>query len=163
MWRIFTKARDKAIAELAKTRSDLDLSRAATMRPYDLRHSFATMVLRTTGSLDVTSQMLDHKSKETTLRYAQGAVEGVLKSAGAAINAGFAAVPARVDPSAEDGTVRPPASASRKAGGRTRSSATIVPSTSSIHRPALTRKQAEKRGVRRMEPRMELAANDARK
>lgn len=93
MRRIFGVARDAAIKELRKTRPDLDLSRAATMRPYDLRHSFGTVALASTGSLPIVQQLLDHADARTTLRYAQGAVPALLKVAGDSIAQAFAAVP----------------------------------------------------------------------
>jgi integrase len=91
--RTFVRARDAAIKELKKSRPDLDLSRAATMRPYDLRHSFAAMVYRQTGSLSITGQLLDHADSSTTFRYAQGAVPAHLKAAGAALSEAFGARP----------------------------------------------------------------------
>jgi len=99
MWRIFRAALKQALEELRVTRPDLDLSRAATMRPYDLRHSFATVVLQTTGSLDVTAQMLGHApGSKMVLRYAQGAVPALLKAAGDPIRRAFAAIPPYVPP-----------------------------------------------------------------
>jgi integrase len=99
--RTFVRARDAAIAELKQSRPDLDLSRASTMRPYDLRHSFAAMVYAKTGSLSITGQMLDHEDSSTTFRYAQGAVPAHLKAAGAALSEAFAARPKYVAPVVE--------------------------------------------------------------
>jgi integrase len=98
--RTFTAARDAALAELRQTRPDLDLSRAATMRPYDLRHSFGTLTYQLTGSLSITGAMLDHAPNQpgTTMRYAQGAVDDHLKAAGQAIAAAMAARPKYVAP-----------------------------------------------------------------
>jgi integrase len=93
IWRTFTAARDEAIAELRETRPDLDLSRAVTMRPYDLRHSFAALTYAQTGSLSITGQLLDHEDQSTTLRYAQGAVPAHLKAAGEKVAAALAARP----------------------------------------------------------------------
>lgn len=50
------------------------------IRIYDLRHSFATELLRQTGSLDLVGEMLDHTSRETTKRYSLGAVPAMLKT-----------------------------------------------------------------------------------
>jgi integrase len=93
IWRTFRDARDRAIAELTETHPELDLSRAKTMRPYDLRHSFATVALAETGDLAVTGRFLDHVEQKTTLRYAQGAVPAHMKVAGQKIAAAFAARP----------------------------------------------------------------------
>jgi integrase len=98
IWRTFTRARDAAIKELRRTHPKLDLRRAATMRPYDLRHSFAALTFKQTGSLDVTGQMLDHLDASTTLRYASGAVDPLLKAAGTAIAAAFASRPKYTPP-----------------------------------------------------------------
>jgi integrase len=99
--RTFKAALTEAIAELRVTRPDLDLSRADEMLVKDLRHSFLTEVLRVTGNLDVTAEFADHKDKATTLRYAQGAVAGVLKQAGAKLAEAFAARPPYVPPPAD--------------------------------------------------------------
>lgn len=47
------------------------------LRPYDLRHSFASEVLERTGNLDVTQLLMRHKSRETTLRYGLRAIDPV--------------------------------------------------------------------------------------
>jgi integrase len=88
MHRTFTAARDRAIAKLAKAHPELagDLARAKTMRPYDLRHSYAFAVVQAT-SLETARLLLDHKDSRTTLRYAQGAVPEHLKAARDAIAA----------------------------------------------------------------------------
>lgn len=90
LYKTFTAARDRAVAALRVDRPDLDLSRAETMRPYDLRHSFATKTFQVTGSLSVTAELLDHADQRTTLRYAQGALPEHLRSAVAALEADFA-------------------------------------------------------------------------
>jgi integrase len=90
LYRTFTRARDRAVKALRTSRPDLDLSRAATMRLYDLRHSFATFSYATTGSLATTQALLDHADARTTRRYAQGAVPEHLRAAGAAIAAAHA-------------------------------------------------------------------------
>lgn len=46
----------------------------AGLRPYDLRHSYATAVFHATGDLAATQGMLRHRSAVTTLRYAAAAV-----------------------------------------------------------------------------------------
>jgi integrase len=93
IWRIFRDARNRAIAELKASQPELDLSRADTMRPYDLRHSFAALTLARTGDLAVTGQLLDHQEQSTTLRYAQGAMPAVMRAAGLAVAQAFAERP----------------------------------------------------------------------
>lgn len=51
------------------------------LRPYDLRHSFATDVLHRTGNLDITQLLLRHRDKRTTLRYGKAAVPPLLAAA----------------------------------------------------------------------------------
>lgn len=50
-------------------------------RPYDLRHTFATMVLSRTGSLSTTQELLHHRSVKTTKRYARAAIPAHLLAA----------------------------------------------------------------------------------
>jgi site-specific recombinase XerD len=97
IWRTFTRARDAAIKELRRTKPHLDLTRAATMRPYDLRHSFAVFT-RPHTSLDITGRLLDHRDASTTSRYVQGAVDPLLVEAGRKIAAAFAARPKYTPP-----------------------------------------------------------------
>jgi integrase len=89
--RTFTAARDRAVAALRLERPDLDLARAETMRPYDLRHSFATKASRVIGNEAVVAELLDHADLRTTRRYTQGALQDHLRGAGAALDAAFAA------------------------------------------------------------------------
>jgi integrase len=109
IWRIFCAARDRAIAELKRTRPDLNLARAATMRPYDLRHSFATFVLRHTRDMAATQEYLGHKYATTTRRYSQAAIPIVLKAAGDTVGTAFADRPTYQAPPT------PPAKAAQKA------------------------------------------------
>ena len=51
------------------------------VRPYDLRHSFATLMYESTGDLSATSYLLGHSSIKTTLRYAMNAIPKVARSA----------------------------------------------------------------------------------
>jgi integrase len=89
----FVRARNKAIAALRDTRPDL-VARARTMRPYDLRHSFATEVVKATGGdLNAASAFLDHADLKTTRRYTGGAMPVVLQRAGDVVAAAFAARP----------------------------------------------------------------------
>jgi integrase len=89
--RTFTAARDRVVETLRAERPDLDVSQLATMRPYDLRHSFATEVYRATGDLAITGEFLDHADPQTTRRYAQGALPAHLQAAGAKILEAFKA------------------------------------------------------------------------
>lgn len=51
------------------------------LRPYDLRHSFASAVLERTGNLAVTQLLMRQKHQRTTLRYGKRAVSPVLAAA----------------------------------------------------------------------------------
>ena len=57
------------------------------IRPYDLRHSFAELVYRTTRSLNVTAGLLGHLDERTTRRYIGGAVAGVERAAAIDVSA----------------------------------------------------------------------------
>jgi integrase len=46
---------------------------AEDARPYDLRHSFGTLVLAETGDLEATARLLRHSTLQTTRRYIQAA------------------------------------------------------------------------------------------
>ena len=48
-----------------------------SIRPYDLRHSFATMIYETSRDLDGTAYLLNHASTSTTRRYALAAFDPV--------------------------------------------------------------------------------------
>lgn len=52
--------------------------------PYDLRHSFATEMLRQTKNLETVAELIDHSTTRMTKRYALAAVPDVLKDAAAA-------------------------------------------------------------------------------
>ena len=47
------------------------------VRPYDLRHSFATLIYETSGDLDGTAFLLNHANTATTKRYALAAFDPV--------------------------------------------------------------------------------------
>jgi integrase len=57
------------------------------MRPYDLRHSFATVASRAIGNDAIVSEFLDHGDPRTTKRYTQSALPDHMRTAGAAIAA----------------------------------------------------------------------------
>jgi integrase len=91
LYRTFTDARDRVVAVLRVERPDLDLSRVAQMRPYDLRHSFATLAsIVLNGNEAVVGEFLDHQDPRTTKRYTRGALPDHMRAAGDAIAAAFA-------------------------------------------------------------------------
>lgn len=51
------------------------------IRPYDLRHSYVSELLKATGDPKVTQRLALHSSFETTLKYVRGAVEPVERAA----------------------------------------------------------------------------------
>lgn len=53
----------------------------AGVKPYDLRHSFATSLLRSSGSLKAVKELLLHADTRTTERYIGGAVDDVARAA----------------------------------------------------------------------------------
>jgi integrase len=73
---------------LAKVKREHPTWHLNGVRPYDLRHSFATAVYRITGNLDVTRGLLGHADRKTTLRYAAGAVVDVERRAVARLSRG---------------------------------------------------------------------------
>jgi integrase len=98
----FKRARDKAVKECRKTMPEFELTRASRMLRKDLRHSFGTFTLKTTGDLAITQALLDHKDQKTTLRYAKSAMPELLRVAGKKIADAFAAIPPYVPPPAEE-------------------------------------------------------------
>jgi integrase len=91
LYRTFTHARDRVVAELRVERPDLDLSRVEQMRPYDLRHSFATVAsIVLNGNEALVGEFLDHQDPRTTKRYTRGALSEHLRAAGDAIAVAFA-------------------------------------------------------------------------
>lgn len=67
------------------------------LRPYDLRHSFGTEMLRRTKSLETVAELLDQSTTRMTKRYALGAVTDVLREAVDAFDGGLATGKRRVD------------------------------------------------------------------
>jgi integrase len=96
----FIRARDLAQAELRKVNPNVDLS---DMVPYDLRHSFGSLIFQLTGSDAVTGELLDHKNPVTTKRYRLAAVPAHLQ---AATDAAAAFLAARATPPLPDTTTR---------------------------------------------------------
>jgi integrase len=115
LYKTFTAARDRVVEKLRAERPDLDVSRLATMRPYDLRHSFATMVYRATGDLAITGEFLDHADPQTTRRYAQSALPAHVTAAGAKVLQAFTAPDATTVPPAPIPVAKPRRRSSRKA------------------------------------------------
>lgn len=58
---------------------------ASGARPYDLRHTFGTLVYRATGSREAVQQLLQHAEWSTSARYAMGAEDEVRFAHGAAV------------------------------------------------------------------------------
>lgn len=58
---------------------------APHVRPYDLRHTYGTLVYRATGSRDAVQQLLQHADWTTSARYAMGAEDDVRRAHGAAV------------------------------------------------------------------------------
>ena len=71
-------------------RQDRRLHIPADAKPYDLRHSFAELVLRTTGSLAVTAGLLGHADERTTRRYVAGAIGDVERDAAGQVSRALA-------------------------------------------------------------------------
>ena len=62
------KSGDKTMLE------QFDLCVPDHCRPYDVRHSFLTDVLRKTGDMRATQELAQHRDIKTTERYTKGAV-----------------------------------------------------------------------------------------
>lgn len=85
--RVFMEAVRVAQEQLREQLQDPTFSFPKDLRPYDLRHSFGTEVLRQTKSLETTAEMLGQTSTRMTKRYALGAISDVVKSAALALQA----------------------------------------------------------------------------
>ena len=55
-------------------------------RPYDLRHSFGTLVLAETGDLEATATLMRHATLQQTRRYTQAAAAERARRAVARVN-----------------------------------------------------------------------------
>lgn len=107
--RIFKAAIKIAERTIRQQLRDRKFHFPADLRPYDLRHSFGTEMLRVTGNLETTAEMLDQSTTRMTRRYSLGAIPAMLKTAALAFEAGLAsAPPARGD------QVRPPKAPRRR-------------------------------------------------
>jgi integrase len=56
------------------------------LRPYDLRHSMATLTLEATGDVRATQMLMGHSSPKVTERYARAAVDPALQAAVAKVD-----------------------------------------------------------------------------
>lgn len=86
--RLFVRAVKDVEKAIQKERTDPTFRLPAGIRPYDLRHSFGTEMLRRTKSLETVAELLDQTSTRMTKRYALGAVTDVMREAAAAFEAG---------------------------------------------------------------------------
>lgn len=77
--RLFARAVRHVEQELQKGDPTFRMPRG--IKPYDLRHSFGTEMLRRTKSLETVAELLDHSGTRMTRRYALGAIPDVLKDA----------------------------------------------------------------------------------
>jgi integrase len=75
-----TAARDRWLVEHPGQEAD-PVPALRTIRPYDLRHTFASQMLRATGRKDVTQKLLRHADPRTTEKYAKAAVPDWLREA----------------------------------------------------------------------------------
>ncbi len=71
--RAVKKMKRKWEADQAKKRTPAPWPLAADVRPYDLRHSFGTLILAETGDLEGTANLLRHATLQQTRRYTQAA------------------------------------------------------------------------------------------
>lgn len=85
--RIFLAA-VRAVEQAMRTERQDPTFRLPAIRPYDLRHSFGTEMLRRTKNLETVAELLDHSSTTMTRRYALGAMPDVLRDAATAFEAG---------------------------------------------------------------------------
>jgi integrase len=85
--RPFVRAVKDVEKAIQKERDDPTFRLPAGIRPYDLRHSFGTEMLRRTKSLETVAELLDQTSTRMTKRYALGAVADVMREAATAFEA----------------------------------------------------------------------------
>jgi integrase len=85
--RLFTRAVRQVEQDMQAEKQDPTFRLPAGIRPYDLRHSFGTEMLRRTKSLETVAELLDQSSTRMTKRYALGAIADVLKEAAIAFEA----------------------------------------------------------------------------
>lgn len=114
--RLFVRALREVEKVIRKQRRNRTFSLAG-VRPYDLRHSFATEVFRRTKNLRLVQELLDHSSSRTTTRYSIGAMSEVLTSAARAFEAGTTRGRRRIDTTAK--RPAPPKPRGTRSGGTT--------------------------------------------
>lgn len=85
--RIFLNAVRKVEQEIRKERRDPTF-RFPKIRPYDLRHSFGTEMLRRTKNLQTVAELMDHSDPRMSKRYSLGAIPEMLQAATSAFEAG---------------------------------------------------------------------------
>lgn len=106
--RLFTRAVADVERAIQKERNDPTFRLPSGIRPYDLRHSFGTEMLRRTKNLETVAELLDQSTTRMTKRYALGAVADVLRDAAIAFEAGTTQGARQVDL-----TAKPPAAPRR--------------------------------------------------
>lgn len=112
--RIFNAAVKEAEQVIKKQLRDPSFRFPADLRPQDLRHSFGSEMLRRTGNLETTAEMLDQSTTRMTRRYALGAIPEVLKKAALAFEDGLPAS------SRAASTIKPPRAPRRRGGPKQR-------------------------------------------
>lgn len=83
----FTRAIVHAKAQWATDHPGTPWPAPHDVRPYDLRHSWATLVYRTSRDLRATAELLLHADMRTTSRYAAAAVTDTARAAADAVGA----------------------------------------------------------------------------
>ena len=81
-----TKMRQAWESDQATKRTPKPWPLPENVRPYDLRHSFGTLILATTGDLEATANLMRHSTLQQTRRYAQAASALRAARAVAAVN-----------------------------------------------------------------------------
>lgn len=91
MRRAFLAAVKVAEREIRKERRDPTFRFPKGLKPYDLRHSFATeMLTMTNGNYEAVAELLDQADTRHVRRYGLNAIPGVLKNAALAFEQGTA-------------------------------------------------------------------------
>lgn len=80
-WGAFSRSTLRKLFQAACAAVPALKARAATLTPYDLRHSFGTEVYRASGDIRATQVLMGHSSPTLTHRYTLGAVEGRITAA----------------------------------------------------------------------------------
>ena len=93
MRRAFRAAVRLAEQQIRKAQRDPTFRFPADLKPYDLRHAFATEMLKQTkGNYQVVAELLDQADTRHVRRYGLGAIPTVMKDAALAFQQGTAAV-----------------------------------------------------------------------